>query len=280
MDAASIDCTTDGNAVKKVAGFPGATAMNSNLSDKEFRDWNEQMMRIHDNEAFHSNSNWLVHSLASLRVAEILRLLQCGPEDTALDVGCGAGIILNQLTAREKTGVDLCTRMLERARIRCGSQTKLVEASAEHLPFGAHSFSRVLCSEVIGHVQSPEFVVREVHRVLKPDGVLVVTVPASLRVVAIKQWLKRLGLYTLLLGSRKKGVYCPPANDDWYLHHFSPRSLKALLGTCFEVQDVSCVPNRLFPIHYIFHCRPKMLRVPNEAPTLKVVPAVAATCHV
>ena len=188
--------------------------MNSNLSEEEFRAWNERMMQIHDNEAFHSTSNWLVRSLASQRVTEILRLLQSGPEDTALDVGCGADIILNALNAREKTGVDLCTRMLDRARIRCGAQTKLVESSAERLPFEDHSFSRVLCSEVIGHVQSPENVVSELHRVLKPDGVLVVTVPASMRVVSIKKLLTRLKLYNLLLGSRKEGVYCPPANDD------------------------------------------------------------------
>ena len=253
--------------------------MPSNLSDDQFRAWNERMMQIHDNEAFHSTSNWLVRSLASQRVAEILRLLQSGPHDTALDVGCGAGIILNALNAREKTGVDLCSRMLERARIRCGSAAKLVESSAERLPFENHAFSRVLCSEVIGHVQSPETVVSELHRVLKPDGVLVVTVPASTRVVAIKKLLTRLKLYNLLLGSRKQGVYCPPANDDWYLHHFTPRSLKELLEHRFTVQDVSCIPNRLFSIHYIFHCRPKALPAAMPVPATTVVPA-AVPCHV
>lgn len=238
--------------------------MGSLLSDTQFREWNERMMQIHDNEAFHSTSNWLVRSLAHQRVNEILRLLKCDANDHVLDVGCGAGIILNAIQARHKTGVDLCTRMLERARLRCGSDVKLVEASAEHLPFEDRAFDRVLCSEVIGHVQTPENVVRELQRVLKPDGVLVVTIPASQRIVAIKKVLQRFGLYRLLLGSRKQGVYCPPANDDWYLHHYTPDSLAALLGGGFQVERSVCIPNRLFPVHYILHCRPKPL--PATAP--------------
>jgi SAM-dependent methyltransferase len=246
-------------------------------SDAEFKQWNEQMMRIHDNEAFHASSNWLVRRLAAWRVKEIVRLLQCESGHHVLDVGCGAGIVLAALKSEHKSGVDLCARMLARARVRCGPQARLFESNAEHLPFESRSFDRVLCSEVIGHVQSPESVIQEAYRVLKPGGALVVTVPASRKIVRIKQALTACGLYSLILGSRKRDVYCPPANDDWYLHHYTPESLKALLAKHFMVETHVCIPSRLFPVHYIFLCRPlapKPLSIPAAARSSGLLPAI------
>jgi 2-polyprenyl-3-methyl-5-hydroxy-6-metoxy-1,4-benzoquinol methylase len=229
-------------------------------SESEFKTWNDRMMRVHNNEAFHATSNLLVRRLATWRVAAINRLLNCGAKDRVLDIGCGAGIILAGLNSNLKTGIDLCSRLLERARLRCGAETKLLEGSAEHLAFDAGSFDRVVCSEVIGHVQHPEAVVREAHRVLSPTGTLVITVPASRRIMRIKNLLKRTGLYSTVLGSRNKDVYCPPDNDDWYLHHFDPRTLKQLLETHFSVQEFAAIPTRLFPLHYIYACRPLGLK--------------------
>ena len=248
-------------------------------SESEFKTWNDCMMRVHNNEAFHASSNFLVRHLATWRVAAIKRLLNCRANDRILDIGCGAGIILAGLNSNFKTGVDLCQRLLERARARCGPRTTLLEGSAEHLAFESGSFDRVVCSEVIGHVQDPEAVVREAHRVLAPGGTLVITVPASRRIMRIKSLLKRTGLYSAVLGSRRKDVYCPPDNDDWYLHHYSPRSLRKLLETHFNVQEFAAIPTRLFPLHYIYACRPlpfkSLTAVAQAAPTIITVGAYA-----
>jgi len=45
------------------------------------------------------------------------------------------------------------------------------------LPFGDNSFDLVLASHILEHVEKYEQVVRELHRVLKPGGILVVKVP-------------------------------------------------------------------------------------------------------
>ena len=50
-------------------------------------------------------------------------------------------------------------------------------ADANRLPFKDSSFSSVLCTELLEHVLSPERVVSEIHRVLSPEGILVLTVP-------------------------------------------------------------------------------------------------------
>ena len=52
-----------------------------------------------------------------------------------------------------------------------------IVADLHHLPVGAHRFDFVLCTEVLEHVADPARVLTELHRVLRPGGTLLVTVP-------------------------------------------------------------------------------------------------------
>lgn len=68
--------------------------------------------------------------------------------------------------------------MLERARQRMdqqGARITLIRGVAETLPFRAQRFDRVLLDSAIDHLAQPELGVREMTRVLKPDGRLVIT---------------------------------------------------------------------------------------------------------
>ena len=50
-------------------------------------------------------------------------------------------------------------------------------ADAGNLPFKDSSFSSVLCTELLEHILRPGKVVSEIHRILRPGGILIVTVP-------------------------------------------------------------------------------------------------------
>lgn len=52
-----------------------------------------------------------------------------------------------------------------------------VLADAKKLPFSANTFDIALLFQVLEHVESPEAVLKEAARVLKPNGVLVITIP-------------------------------------------------------------------------------------------------------
>jgi SAM-dependent methyltransferase len=68
--------------------------------------------------------------------------------------------------------------MLERARQRIaahGATVVLVRGVAEGLPFRSHTFDRVLLDSAIDHLGEPALGIREMTRVLKPDGRLVIT---------------------------------------------------------------------------------------------------------
>jgi ubiquinone/menaquinone biosynthesis C-methylase UbiE len=96
------------------------------------------------------------------------------PEDRFLDVGCGSGAAVRQAAAvaSRATGVDLSPAMIERAEQLAegidGVEFRVAESS--ELPFEDGAFTAVLCTSSFHHYPDPEASVREMARVLAPDG--------------------------------------------------------------------------------------------------------------
>jgi len=108
---------------------------------------------------------------------------------TVLDLGCGEGrhAIHIALEAQvTSVGVDLSETDLRTAHERFSPFAHIGEplpafylqvADGSALPFSDNSFDRVVCSEVLEHVQDYEALLTEMRRVLKPDGILAISVP-------------------------------------------------------------------------------------------------------
>jgi 2-polyprenyl-6-hydroxyphenyl methylase/3-demethylubiquinone-9 3-methyltransferase len=111
-----------------------------------------------------------------------------------LDVGCGGGLLSEAFAASgcDVTGVDRSAPSLAAARThaeRSGLSIRYLDGSAESLPFDARAFDVVCCCDVLEHVDSPDIVLGEIARVLKPGGVFLFdTINRTLRskLVAIK----------------------------------------------------------------------------------------------
>jgi len=96
-----------------------------------------------------------------------------------LDVGCGTGAILEQLgNPGKNVGIDLAPEAISFCRERGLNNVRQGDICA--LPFADASFDAVICSSVLYHqwVGDVEGAVREMHRVLRPSGVLLINVPA------------------------------------------------------------------------------------------------------
>jgi ubiquinone/menaquinone biosynthesis C-methylase UbiE len=93
-----------------------------------------------------------------------------------LDVGCGTGWYLRSLqnTFVELAGVDVSAGMLARARARL-PQADLRQADMRHLPFGDARFDVVLSTRVLSHLPEPRDGLREIVRVLRKPGWLIVS---------------------------------------------------------------------------------------------------------
>ena len=96
-----------------------------------------------------------------------------------LDVGTGLGFFAEALHGRGAavTAVDIGETMLERVKVRVGCECRRVDALALAEHFGLEAFDVVLSSECIEHTPSPNEAVRQMARVLKPGGYLVLSTP-------------------------------------------------------------------------------------------------------
>jgi SAM-dependent methyltransferase len=95
------------------------------------------------------------------------------------DVGCGTGAILKQLgNPKKNVGIDLAPEAVSFCRQR--GLDNVHQGDIHALPFSDASFDAVICSSVLYHewVSDVEGAVREMRRVLRPGGVLLINVPA------------------------------------------------------------------------------------------------------
>jgi SAM-dependent methyltransferase len=92
----------------------------------------------------------------------------------AVDVGCSAGFIADELAldGAEVSGVDIDEPGLARARERFGDRVDFRLARGEDLPFDDDSVDLVVLNHIYEHVVDPGAVVADIHRVLRPGGVL------------------------------------------------------------------------------------------------------------
>jgi ubiquinone/menaquinone biosynthesis C-methylase UbiE len=106
-------------------------------------------------------------------------LAACAVPDRArvLDIGCGTGLFARKLLTTHPTatvvGLDLSESMLDRARVNCSDVSDrlvLVHGDSEKLPFADSSFDLVTCIHSFHHYPNHENVLREMHRVSKPNG--------------------------------------------------------------------------------------------------------------
>jgi len=94
-----------------------------------------------------------------------------------LDAGCGSGRTMQELAGYGAVqGVELSESAVEVARAR--GVGEVVIGRLEELPWPEESFDLITCLDVIEHTPDDRVTLRELHRVTRPGGVLLVTVPA------------------------------------------------------------------------------------------------------
>lgn len=95
-----------------------------------------------------------------------------------LDVGCGDGVISYFIKNKVSSiyGVDNSNFDLIKAKKK-GVKVKRVDVDSKALPFNNDFFDVITCLDVIEHVKNPSLFLKEIYRVLKRQGVFIISTP-------------------------------------------------------------------------------------------------------
>ncbi|MBK1634841.1 class I SAM-dependent methyltransferase [Rhodovulum adriaticum] len=152
-----------------------------------------------------------------------------------LDVGCGDGVLATRLAqdGARVTGLDASTDMIAAARRRAkaaGVDVDLVEGDAGGLPFHAGHFDCVVSVATLCFVDDPRPTIREMVRVLKPGGRLI---------------LGELGRWNLWAAQRRVKSWL--GSNLWRMAHFRSRAALLALATGAGLADAKVIGAVFYP---------------------------------
>ena len=139
------------------------------LRDQQYRDASNLNARIEVHRRFSTNAYpWALWVFDQFELPETARVLE---------VGCGPGSLWQGNRDRIPAGwqitlSDFSAGMLAEARSNLDQRFSFQQADIQQLPFDDDSFDAVIANHMLYHVPDLDRGLREVRRVLKPDGKL------------------------------------------------------------------------------------------------------------
>ena len=134
--------------------------------------------------------------------------------NSILDVGCGNGWVAKEFLPKGKqvSSLDISVTNPSKARKHYPGEKHFgITADSFHLPFNDNSFDCVIASEIIEHVYDPSGFIKELFRVVKKEGKLIITTPYKEKLI-----------YYLCIHCNQK----TPANA--HIHSFDEKKLESL----------------------------------------------------
>src|SRR5450756_288229 len=170
--------------------------------------------------------HWWYLGMREIAASLLAKYLDGRKPRRILDAGCGTGGTTKYLNRFGRSfGIDMAPEALAGSQQR--HLTTLARASIEQLPFASGSFDLVVSFDVLYHqaVGNDAAALAEFYRVLRPDGLLMVRVPAY-------DWLR--GVHDVVVHTR---------------HRYSRGELgKKLAATGFLPRKLTYINSLLFPV--------------------------------
>lgn len=130
---------------------------------------------------FYDFWSWLTESKAA---KEVIRCAEIKGGEKILEIACGTGVVFEQIVFKNpdgmNVGIDLSPDMLDKARKRLKKSSgkfELKEGDVLHLDFADNTFDIIINNFMVDLLPVTTFakIAREFHRVLKPQGIVVLS---------------------------------------------------------------------------------------------------------
>ncbi len=167
----------------------------------------------------------------------VFKALNAKKGEKILDIGCGDGVFTNELAKRgvSITGIDISKHDLSLAKKRAKKmnlKTKYFLADAAKMPFPDNYFDKVFSICTFEHIKKEADAFSEVSRILKENGLFILSVPAERNLflpkilVRLPKNIKRVLFSSLVVESSSYSEYIKKLDKKFY--HFRRYSLKKL----------------------------------------------------
>ena len=137
--------------------------------------YEKQSAKAYDKKAKEYDNTWDGRMTLQFR-SKILEMISVKSGDKVLDMGCGNGSLIKsikQLADINACGIDISPEMINECKQRYSDITFSL-SSGEKLDFDDNTFDMIVTSCVLHHLDQPRNFFAEAHRILKPNGKLVV----------------------------------------------------------------------------------------------------------
>ena len=188
---------------------------------------------------------------ATTTAENFIRCARIYPNSKILDMGCGHGRIIELLVRRvpslDIVGVDMTRQLLDNFLLGsgmndCNLELIQVNMDTDGLPFDDNEFDAAVSSRVFHYLSNPISCLLEAHRVVKPGGVVVISIPNKINPVKY-------------LTYKRARLYSPFEVDGWFracgFHNITFKSM------CY------------FPSIYRWHNLASSMEVLGRIPLLK-----------
>lgn len=217
--------------------------INKSSSTEEMAKWNDEMVsKYHKDGILFESKNPILKNLEIRRLKKMIKLSNLKTDDKILDLGCGEGFFLYLLPKKIKAkGVDISRVALKRAKelLKDRPNISVSFGNAYKTDYNNKSFDKITCSEVLEHVPEPKKVIKEIHRLLKDDGIAVISVPDEKRIKSIMKIIKLTRLDKFLHAARKQEDY------DWHLHEADKKFIYNIAKDYFKISKITRAPSLL-----------------------------------
>jgi len=187
-------------------------------------EWNLEINKFQSMAVKEKHPNPAVRLLEHLRRFTLIEFMRPSQEDVAADVGCESGFIAQALhrLCKKLYMIDIDPGLLDmaRERIRAGN-VEFIQSCATDINLPDSAVDIVLASEILEHLPDQQAALRELLRITKPGGRIIISVPNDPLILTLKALLRACGLGRAL-GGLSSGLAVG------HLRLYSPASLRAV----------------------------------------------------